>query len=113
MSQLEWLLHGLHPLSSLVVGKAVGIIGAAWLACRLGWAELAPDGSWRDVAGVAALGGIGFTVSLFIAGLAFDNGSGDGSLVADLKVGILAASVLATALGTLIVRTGCTGRRTR
>jgi len=138
VSELEWLEHGLHPLSSLVIvplfalanagvalsgdalegalsspvtlgvlvglvaGKTVGITGAAWLACRLGWAELPRDVGWREIAGVAALGGIGFTVSLFITGLAFDSVE----IIAEAKVGILAASLLASVLGAIVLRAG-------
>jgi Na+:H+ antiporter, NhaA family len=86
----------------LVAGKAVGISLAARLACRLGIAELGEDVTWRELTGVAALGGIGFTVSLFITELAFS----DEGLKADAKVGILAASLLATLLGAVILRAG-------
>src|SRR5688572_19696695 len=55
----------------LVVGKPVGIFAAAWLAVRLRIAVKPPEYSWRQVAGAGALGGIGFTMSLFIAGEAF------------------------------------------
>ena len=136
VSELEWLLHGLHPVSSLIVvpifalanagvslsadqldsaltskvtlgiilglvaGKLVGITGAAWLAHRSGLAQLPPDTRWAQIAGVAALGGIGFTVSLFITDLAFESSA----LVDEAKVGILAASVAASALGAVLLR---------
>ena len=76
----------------LVVGKTVGISAASWLAVRLGWADLPSGVTWRHLIGAAALGGIGFTVSLFIAALAFE----DPVLVDKAKIGVLAASVLAT-----------------
>ena len=137
VSELEWLEHAIHPLTSLaivpifalanagvalsrdvildaatapvtlgivfglVLGKTIGITGGAWLACRAGIADMGPELRWRDIVGVAALGGIGFTVSLFIAQLAFE----DEALIGDAKVGILAASVLATAVGALLLRT--------
>jgi Na+:H+ antiporter, NhaA family len=83
----------------LVVGKTVGISAGAWLGIRLGLASL-PDGvGWRHLMGAAALGGIGFTVSIFISNLAFDNDA----LVNEAKMGIFAASILATLLGTLIL----------
>ena len=87
-------------LVGLVVGKIVGITGFAWGAERLGVATLPTGVGWFQMTGVAAVAGIGFTVSIFIAGLAF----GDGSLVDEAKVGILAASVLATAIGATLLR---------
>lgn len=90
----------LGVVAGLVAGKLVGISGASWIACRTGLAQL-PDGArWRDLAGVAALGGIGFTVSLFITDLAF----GSSPLAADAKIGIFGASLLATALAALLLR---------
>jgi NhaA family Na+:H+ antiporter len=78
----------------LVVGKQVGITLFAWLAVRLRLAELPEDVDWREVWATAWLGGIGFTMSLFIANLAFP----DTALLASSKLAILAASVL-SALG--------------
>jgi NhaA family Na+:H+ antiporter len=83
----------------LVIGKLVGISGAAWLAVRLRVGALPEDVSGRQVAAVAAVAGVGFTVSLFIANLAYP--------VADLqdqaRVGILAGSLLAAAVGALLL----------
>jgi NhaA family Na+:H+ antiporter len=84
----------------LVIGKTVGISAVSWLACRTGLAELPSDTRWSQLFGVAALAGIGFTVSLFITGLAFD----DAHLADQAKVGILAASLLASGLGALMLR---------
>ena len=84
----------------LVAGKLIGILGGAWVGTRLGIAVLPPDVRWRHLAGAAALGGIGFTVSLFITGLAF----ADPELADAAKLAILAASVVAAGLGaTLLV----------
>jgi NhaA family Na+:H+ antiporter len=84
----------------LVVGKLAGITGAVWVAVRMGLAAL-PEGSrWGHMVGVAAVAGIGFTVSLFITGLAFD--SGDTQDVA--KIAILAASVVASVVGVAALR---------
>ena len=81
-----------------MVGKFLGITAFSWLAVRLGLGRL-PDGAgWRHIAGVGAVAGIGFTVSLFIAGLAFDTQS----LQADAKIGILVASVTAAILGAVV-----------
>ena len=86
-------------LVGLVVGKLVGITFFAWLAVRIGAGRL-PDGVRRgQIVGVAALGGIGFTVSIFVTGLAFD----DAQLIDQAKIGILAASIVAGALGALIL----------
>jgi Na+:H+ antiporter, NhaA family len=84
----------------LVLGKVVGISAASWLAIRLGWAELPGGVTWRHLVGAAALGGIGFTVSLFIASLAFD----DPTLVDNAKIGVLAASLLATVPAYVLLR---------
>jgi NhaA family Na+:H+ antiporter len=87
-------------LIGLVVGKQVGITLAAWLVVRAGLATL-PDGvTWRHIYGAAWLGGIGFTMSLFVADLAF----GDAPSLALAKVGILAASILAGLGGYLVLR---------
>jgi NhaA family Na+:H+ antiporter len=90
-------------LVGLVVGKAVGITGASWLAVRTGLGQLPRGTTWPQLVGVAALAGIGFTVSLFVAGLAFDAST----LIDDAKVGILVASSLAAVIGsTLLVLAG-------
>jgi len=86
----------------LVVGKFVGISASSWAAVRCGVADLPIGVRWRHVLGIGALGGIGFTVSLFITGLAFENGT----MTEDVKFGILCAAVLATAASALLLRTG-------
>ena len=84
----------------LVVGKPLGICLATYLAVKLG-AGTAPAGtSVKQIVGLGALAGIGFTVSLFIAELAFD----DPSLVDEAKVGILAASLVAGAIGAILLQ---------
>ncbi|MFW6203731.1 MAG: Na+/H+ antiporter NhaA, partial [Actinomycetota bacterium] len=80
----------------LVVGKAVGITAAAWLAVRLGLGSLPNGLDWPMVSGLAMVAGIGFTVSLFITGLAFPEGS---QLAADAKVGVLGGSLVAAVAG--------------
>jgi Na+:H+ antiporter, NhaA family len=84
----------------LVLGKPLGITLFAWLAVRIGLASLPERATWRMVHGVSWLGGIGFTMSLFIAGLAF----GEASLLDSAKVGILAASSIAGVAGWLMLR---------
>jgi NhaA family Na+:H+ antiporter len=90
----------LGVIIGLVVGKQIGITLAAYVVVRLGLASL-PDGvRWWHIYGVAWLGGIGFTMSLFIAALAF----GESPLLASAKVGILAASIVAGVGGCLVLR---------
>ena len=82
-------------IAGLVVGKPLGIVGCAGLAIRLGWAS-APRGlDFRRLVGVGIVAGIGFTVSLFIADLAF----ADPHQVVQAKIGVLIASVVAGAAG--------------
>ncbi|MDE6771646.1 MAG: Na+/H+ antiporter NhaA [Muribaculaceae bacterium] len=88
----------------LVVGKFLGIFLFSWLCIKLGWAPM-PDGCrWSQLASVSMLGGIGFTVSLFIANLSF--GTGDpymSQLLNNAKLGILVGSFLAGFLGWLFL----------
>jgi Na+:H+ antiporter, NhaA family len=86
-------------LAGRVVGKLAGIVAAAWLAVRLGLAVRPEAVSWAQLAGVATVAGIGFTVPLFVADLAFP----DGRLQAPVKLGLLAASVVAGAAGALVL----------
>jgi len=87
---------------ALVIGKPLGITAGAWLATRLGVAH-GPEGySWRQLAGGSALCGIGFTMSIFIAGSAFQQ-EGDLALA---KASAMAASLIAGVLGWAILRSG-------
>lgn len=88
-------------IAGLVVGKAVGIFGATFVLASVTRAELDEDLRWADVIGLALLGGIGFTVSLLIGELAFGAGSEQDDHV---KVGVLAGSLVAAALATLVLR---------
>ncbi|WP_067485508.1 Na+/H+ antiporter NhaA [Actinomadura hibisca] len=88
-------------LVGLVVGKPLGIMGATWLVARFTHADLDDDLSWTDVLGLGLLGGIGFTVSLLIGELAFGGGSAADDRV---KIAVLAASVVATALAAIVLR---------
>ena len=74
------------------MGKLAGVAGTAWLAVRLGLADLPSGTGWRHLVGVATVAGIGFTVSIFIADLALP-APGD---QANAKIGILAASLVAS-----------------
>lgn len=83
----------------LVIGKPVGMVTIAWLAVRCGIAVKPDAYSWRQLIGAGALGGIGFTMSLFIAGLAFP-GPQD---YAAAKIAIFIASFIATVVGAIIL----------
>jgi NhaA family Na+:H+ antiporter len=84
----------------LVVGKPLGFLAFTWVASALGLARRPDQVTWPMVAGVGALAGIGFTISLFIAGLAF----GDGAMREAASLGVLLASMLAAAIGYAILR---------
>jgi Na+:H+ antiporter, NhaA family len=80
---------------ALCAGKPVGVIGAAWLAVRSGWCRLAPGVSWGGVCLIGLLAGIGFTMSIFIAMLAFT----DNKLLDAAKFGVLLGSLISVTLG--------------
>lgn len=80
----------------LVLGKFFGISGFAWLAVRLGWATLPQGVQWRHILGASWLGGIGFTMSLFIAQLAFANSP---LLFEEARLAIILASAIAAVIG--------------
>jgi NhaA family Na+:H+ antiporter len=86
-------------LIGLVVGKPLGIALATTLAVRTGLGPLPAGAGWRHVVGVGAVAGIGFTISLLITDLAFE----DPALLQTAKAGILAASVLAGVVGAVIL----------
>jgi NhaA family Na+:H+ antiporter len=88
----------------LFFGKQIGVLGFSWLAIKLGWAERPAGITWRHLYGVSLLTGIGFTMSLFIANLAFV----DAAVLDAAKVGIFAASLLAGVLGWIILRSTST-----
>jgi NhaA family Na+:H+ antiporter len=81
----------------LVVGKFVGVFGSVWLMVRLGLARRPAQASWTQIAGVSALCGIGFTMSLFIGSLGFE-GQGP-SVEAQVKLGVLVGSLVAGLFG--------------
>jgi len=79
----------------LVGGKIAGISLASWLAVRTGLGQLPRGVGWSHITGAAAVAGIGFTVSLFVTGLAFT----DPELIEQAKIGVLGASVIAAGIG--------------
>lgn len=84
----------------LVVGKIVGITGTTYLVTKVTRSNLDPSLRWLDVVGVAALAGIGFTVSLLVAELSFGVGTAMGD---HAKVGIFVASLVAAVVGSIIL----------
>jgi NhaA family Na+:H+ antiporter len=86
---------GLAVALALVIGKPAGIMLFSWLAAAMGLASLPEGVTWRMLLGGACLAGIGFTMSLFIAGLAI----GDAALLDSAKIGVLAGSVVSAVLG--------------
>jgi Na+:H+ antiporter, NhaA family len=93
-SRVAWAIA-----AGLVLGKLLGIAGATFLALRLRWGELPEDVGRGQVWGIAALGGIGFTVSLFIAQLAYEAPD----LIDTAKVGIFAGSLASGSLGACLL----------
>lgn len=86
----------LSIILGLVVGKLIGVFSFSWLSVKFKIASLPANSRWVDMIGVALLGGVGFTMSLFIANLSFEGGS---SILDQAKIGILIASSVAAVLG--------------
>jgi NhaA family Na+:H+ antiporter len=84
----------------LILGKFIGILSFCWIMVKLGLASLPQDTNWKHIIGVALLAGIGFTMSLFISGLAFKNPE----FINQAKYGILIASITAGVMGTIVLR---------
>ncbi len=94
--QVSWT----HPITlgvffGLMFGKQIGITLFSWLSVRLGLSALPSQMTWRQLYGIGWLGGIGFTMSLFIATLAFDSPA----LLAQAKLGILTATLVSGVVG--------------
>jgi len=88
-------------MSGLIFGKVLGIAGVAWLALKIGIAKLPEGSSMSQIFGVSFLGGIGFTMSIFVADLAF---IGNEALIFQAKIGILSASLIAGLFGYIWLR---------
>jgi Na+:H+ antiporter, NhaA family len=97
------LLHHvtLGVAGGLLIGKFVGVFGFTWVAAKLGIANRPDDATWLQIAGMAALCGIGFTMSLFIAGLAYEQG--DYSYFLGDRIGILVGSALSAIAGAAVL----------
>jgi NhaA family Na+:H+ antiporter len=101
---IESLLHEV-PLgiaAGLFFGKQLGIFGLSWLAVKMKLAKLPKDSNWLQLYGVSALCGIGFTMSLFISALAFEQGGY--AIAVDDRLGILAGSLLSGIYGYMMLR---------
>jgi NhaA family Na+:H+ antiporter len=88
-------------VAGLFLGKQLGVFGAVWASVRLGWARKPAGASWVQIYGVALLCGIGFTMSLFISGLAFGS---QPAFVDEAKIGILGGSMISALAGWLVLR---------
>jgi len=91
----------LGVIAGLVIGKPVGILLSVWLAIKSGRAALPADLRWGHLLGASMLAGVGFTMSIFISNLAFPL---DEALIAQAKLGVLLASVLAGVIGFVILK---------
>lgn len=92
--------NSLGIILGLIVGKFLGIFMTSYLAVRFKLASLSPDISWNHLLGISLLGGIGFTMSIFIANLAFT----DGAVITASKMSILVASLCSALIGLFILK---------
>lgn len=90
----NWVALGVFL--ALVLGKPIGLVGASWLAVRAAGAQLPAGTTWRHMVGAGILAGIGFTMSIFIANMAFE---AEPALLNAAKLGILVASTVAGVAG--------------
>ena len=93
---------GLAVMLGLVLGKFLGVFSFSWLAIRTKLVRLPKGSSWKAFASVCMLSGIGFTVALFIAGLAYDPRQ-HALLLADAKLGILAGSIMSALISVVML----------
>lgn len=106
---VEQLMHGV-PIGialGLFVGKQVGVFGMCWLAIKAGWCKLPEGVNWSMLYGAAALCGIGFTMSLFIGSLAFeDAGASEVGRLFDERLGIIIGSIASGVVGFFMIKHG-------
>jgi len=88
-------------MMGLVFGKLVGIFSFTWLSVKLRIGKLSNGMTWKNIFGLSLLGGIGFTVALFLAGLSYPLGS---NMLNDAKLGVIAGSVISGVLGYFILK---------
>ncbi len=104
--QSDWFQHLASPnsmgiIAGLVAGKPIGVVACCLAAVALGACRLPPDLKWAHIAGAGCLGGIGFTMSIFITNLAF---AADPAVITASKIAILMASSVAALLGYVCLR---------
>ncbi len=92
----------LGVILGLFLGKQLGVFAACWLFIKAGWAKMPKDTTWTQLYGIAMLCGIGFTMSLFIASLAFEHAGQE--YIKEVRLGILIASFLSAVGGYLLLR---------
>lgn len=92
----------LGVIAGLFIGKPVGIVLFCWITCKMGLGTLSKGVTWRHMIGAACLGGIGFTMALFIANLGFEPGS---AMHNEAKLGVLVGSALSAFLGLAVLLT--------
>jgi NhaA family Na+:H+ antiporter len=90
-------------VTGLVLGKLIGVFGVSWIMIKLGLARLPAGSGWISLLGIAALCGIGFTMSLFIGGLAFEEGE---LHMQGVRLGVLGGSLIAGVLGASLLVLG-------
>ena len=89
-------------IAGLVVGKACGIFSACWIAVKLNIAELPSKATWRSLFALSIMGGVGFTMSLFIGSLAFENL--DAQYMSAVKLGVISGSLISALIGYWMLR---------
>ncbi|MFC3195708.1 Na+/H+ antiporter NhaA [Marinicella sediminis] len=102
---LEQVMHPV-PLGialGLIVGKQVGIFGLCWLAIKLKWAAMPDRANWVSIYGISALCGIGFTMSLFIGSLAYEETQFN--IIFDERLGIIIGSMVSAIIGYFVLKT--------
>ena len=102
----QMVVHGisLAIICGLVIGKFVGIFGFSWITVKLGLAPIPQHCNWKMMASISVLGGIGFTVSLFIANLSFASmGAHGAELLNQSKLGIVVGSLAAGIIGFMLL----------
>jgi NhaA family Na+:H+ antiporter len=98
----------LHPVplgiaAGLFIGKQIGVFGFCAIAIKLGLAQLPQGAGWAGLYGVSILAGVGFTMSLFIGGLAYENVALDLKSIFDERIGIILGSLLSGVIGFLVL----------